>query len=53
MEKKKKKKKHMTSCDWWNIKWNTKCGTYDLYYEKHSLQQEWSEEVEELNVKEK
>ena len=21
----------MTSCDWWNIKWNTKFGTNDLY----------------------
>ena len=37
-KKKKKKKKQMTSCDWWNIKWNTKCGTDDLYSEKHSLQ---------------
>ena len=26
-----KKKKNMTSCDWWNIKWNTKYGTNDLY----------------------
>ena len=23
--------KYMTSCDWWNIKWNTKNSIEDLY----------------------
>ena len=27
----------MTNCDWWNIKWNTKCGTEDLYSPKWYL----------------
>ena len=28
----KKKKKHMTICNWWNIKWNIKNDAEDLYY---------------------
>ena len=31
------KKKHMTSCDWQNIKWNAKCGTKDLYSKDSKL----------------
>ena len=35
----------MTSCDWWNIKWNTKNGTENLYSTK-GTSEHWTNDVE-------
>ena len=43
----------MTYCDWWNIKWNTKCGIEGLYShtEKEKMRKEKILKIKKNKIK--